>query len=86
MTNEQAVHEADNMAIFKLGGHAIVLPMEQAIAALMVFKNARMYEYSYHSGSEKTHHIGGELPSVGIEIMPSDVYAEGLINGARKRS
>lgn len=84
MTDLEALHEAENMALFNIGSNYLVMPLEQAVAAMMLFKKARKYEYSYDN-SNKTHHIGGELPQIGIDIIASDVYAEGLINGARKR-
>lgn len=86
MTNEQSLQDADNMAVVTLGGYQIILPIEEAVSTMLMFKKARRYEYSYSESHNKIHHIGGELPSIAVELMSIEVYTEGLINGPRKRS
>lgn len=84
MTNEEALKEAENMALFSFGGRSVVMPIEKAMAAMILFKEAKYYE-THWGDSKRTHHIGGNLPEIAIEVMSSDVYVEGLVNGARKR-
>jgi hypothetical protein len=84
MTDNQLLEDAENLALLNVGGNYFVMPIEQAMAVLMLFKKAKHYEYRYDNNA-KTHYIGGELPNIEIGILSSDVYAEGIINGPRKR-
>lgn len=84
MTNEEALKEAENMAIFHFGSTSVTMPIEQAMAAMMLFKEAKYFE-SRWGENKRTYHIGGRLPEISVELMTSEVYVEGLVNGARKR-
>jgi hypothetical protein len=84
MTNEEALKEAENMALFSVGHTAVVMPIEKAMAAMLLFREAKYYE-SHWADGKRTHHVGGNLPDIALEIMSSEVYVEGLVNGARKR-
>lgn len=91
MERTEAIKMADtDMALLSVGISAFAVPLEQAIQILRLFKDARKFEKRYQSSEERTiggseykYYIGGTLPDIAVEIMPSEVYVEGLVNGAR---
>jgi hypothetical protein len=86
MTDAKVEQELENMALLDINGSQMALPIEQAVAVMVLLKKARKYEYRYTNDGEQIHHIGGAMHRVKVELMSGEMYTEGLINGERKRT
>ena len=91
MTSKEALKQSENMAVITLGGYQIVMPVDDALKTMVNFQKAKRFDKVYIPSDERVsggpsykYHIGGELPDINVAIISSDVYVEGIINGASK--
>lgn len=72
-----------NMAVLTVGYRKLVLPVEDAMAVLMMLKHAEVLETTYTSVQGEIVYIGGKLPEISIAFLDKTRYIEGIINGPK---